>query len=81
MLEMFVVGSYSKAKGNIVSELFCKGFYEMICDKGIADEATGEIDAEDFKKSFLDGRTDIKYLNQLLKSNCNYVLEKDYGKY
>jgi len=53
----------------------------MICDKGIADEATGEIDAEDFKKSFLDGRTDIKYLNQLLKSNCNYVLEKDYGKY
>ena len=53
----------------------------MLCDKKIADEGNGEINTDDFKKSFADGRTDIIYLNQLLKSNCDYVLEGDYGKY
>jgi len=43
MLEYFVVGSYSEAKGNLVAELFCKGFFELVWDKGLVDKHTNEI--------------------------------------
>jgi hypothetical protein len=39
------------------------------------------IRMEELRKSFLDGRNNLEYFHQLLKPNCDYVLEGNYGKY
>ena len=63
MLEYFVIGSYSEAKGNLVSELFCKGFYEMLTDKGLVDREHNEILMDELRKSFLDGRNNLEFFH------------------
>ena len=53
----------------------------MLLDKGLVDKETHMIKMFELRKSFADGTNNLEYLHQLLKPNCDYVLEGNYGKY
>ena len=53
----------------------------MILDKGQVDKETQMIKMDSLRKSFADGTNNLEFLHQLLKPNCDYVLEGNYGKY
>ena len=80
-IELLARGSFTM-DSTLISERFAHGLVEMLLDKGCAArdvnrDGEKEIDMKKLKIKLMRNEIDVEYLNQLLKTDSEFILEGD----
>jgi hypothetical protein len=90
-LEKLCRGSFTDDP-TIISQKFSQGFYRMLVEKNCTEHPIetkdlvvqndrpkwgGDVSVEKFEKKLTKNEIDIEFLNQLLKPDCEFVLDDD----